>query len=77
MLRGVWHPSTHLYLLTYSHTSLSLTYGRAVELSRRDFQGRDVVELEQLWGDHLVSQARYLVITPSCGATTSSRRHVT
>jgi len=31
-------------------------YGRAVELSRRDFQGRDVVELEQLWGDHLVAQ---------------------
>ena len=27
-----------------------------MELSRRDFQGRDVVELEQLWGDHLVSQ---------------------
>jgi len=27
-----------------------------VELSRRDFQGRDVVELEQLWGDHLVAQ---------------------
>ena len=31
-------------------------YGRAVELSRRNFQGRDVVELEQLWGDHLVAQ---------------------
>ena len=31
-------------------------YGRAVELSRRAFQGREVVELEQLWGDHLVSQ---------------------
>ena len=30
-------------------------YGRAVELSRRCFQGREVVELEQLWGDHLVS----------------------
>jgi intraflagellar transport protein 172 len=30
-------------------------YGRAVELSRRCFQGRDVVELEQLWGDYLVS----------------------
>ena len=30
-------------------------YGRAVELSRRCFQGRDVVELEQLWGDHLVA----------------------
>ena len=27
-----------------------------MELSRRDFQGRDVVELEQLWGDHLVAQ---------------------
>jgi len=30
-------------------------YGRAVELSRRCFQGRDVVELEQLWGDFLVA----------------------
>ena len=30
-------------------------YGRAVELSRRCFQGRDVVELEQLWGDYLVA----------------------
>merc|ERR1719502_698098 len=30
-------------------------YGRAVDLSRRCFQGRDVVELELLWGDHLVA----------------------
>jgi len=30
-------------------------YGRAVELSRRAFQGREVVELEQLWGDYLVA----------------------
>ena len=30
-------------------------YGRAVELSRRCFQGRDVVELEQAWGDYLVA----------------------
>lgn len=31
-------------------------YARAVELSRRQFQGRDVVELEELWGDYLVSR---------------------
>jgi len=30
-------------------------YGRAVDLSRRAFQGRHVVELEELWGDHLVA----------------------
>ena len=30
-------------------------YGRAVDLSRRSFQGRDVVELEERWGDHLVA----------------------
>ena len=29
-------------------------YGRAVDLSRRCFQGRDVVELELQWGDYLV-----------------------
>jgi intraflagellar transport protein 172 len=40
-------------------------YGRAVELSRRDFQGRDVVELEQLWGDHLVSQVPTPTPTPT------------
>jgi len=39
----------------YSSTVSRLHLGRAVELSRRDFQGRDVVELEQLWGDHLVA----------------------
>lgn len=30
-------------------------FARAVELSRRAFQGRDVVELEEMWGDYLVS----------------------
>ena len=31
-------------------------FARAVELSRRAFQGRDVVELEEMWGDYLVSR---------------------
>jgi len=31
-------------------------YARAVDLSRRAFQGRDVVELEEQWGDYLVSR---------------------
>jgi len=31
-------------------------YARAVDLSRRAFQGRDVVELEEMWGDYLVAR---------------------
>ena len=31
-------------------------FARAVELSRRAFRGRDVVELEELWGDYLVAR---------------------